>query len=82
MSKHIRAEGQARAEAHNQPEGHRPKADGTRRDPVLEDPTALEEIDLYSDLVIAATESDAPLTSDQIDRALGVKRVRLADSIG
>ncbi len=38
----------------------------------LEDPQALAEIDLYAELVIAASASDAPLSADQIDRVLGL----------
>jgi len=40
----------------------------------LEDPAALEEIELYSELIILAGESDCPLTREQIDRALGVAK--------
>ncbi|HEX7105174.1 MAG TPA: hypothetical protein VF218_04350 [Acidothermaceae bacterium] len=40
----------------------------------LQDPAALEEIELYSELIIVAGESDHPLTRDQIDRALGVTK--------
>jgi hypothetical protein len=40
----------------------------------LQDPAALEEIELYSELIIVAGESSAPLTRDQIDRALGVTK--------
>jgi hypothetical protein len=38
----------------------------------LEDRTALAEIDLYSEVVIAATASEGPLTQKQIDVILGV----------
>jgi hypothetical protein len=40
----------------------------------LQDPAALEEIELYSELIIVAGESDLPLTREQIDRVLGVTR--------
>lgn len=40
----------------------------------LEDPTVLDEIELYGELVIAASASDEPLSQDQIDRVLGVRR--------
>jgi hypothetical protein len=43
-----------------------------RLDVRLHDPAALEEIELYSELIIVAAASDLPLTRDQIDRALGV----------
>jgi hypothetical protein len=32
----------------------------------------LDEIDLYGDLVIAASSSERPLSRDEIDRVLGV----------
>jgi hypothetical protein len=38
----------------------------------LEDQEALVEINLYSELVIAATSSDGPLSLDEIDVILGV----------
>jgi len=38
----------------------------------LQDPAALEEIELYSELIIVAGASNRPLTQEQIDRALGV----------
>lgn len=44
----------------------------TRPDARLEDPQALDEIELYGELVIAATASDQPLTRDEIDAALGL----------
>ena len=46
----------------------------TRSDPRLEDDTALEEINLYADLVIAASESERRLSQQEIDRLLGVRR--------
>lgn len=36
------------------------------------DPLALDEIDLYGELVIAASSSDAPLSASVIDEILGV----------
>ncbi len=42
----------------------------------LQDPAALEEIELYSELIIVAAESNMPLSREQIDRALGVTRSR------
>ena len=38
----------------------------------LQDPQALDEIELYGELVIAASASDDPLSPDQIDQVLGV----------
>ncbi|HLZ39084.1 MAG TPA: hypothetical protein VKP64_15350 [Mycobacteriales bacterium] len=46
----------------------------TSSDPRLEDDTALEEINLYADLVIAASESEQRLSQQEIDRLLGVRR--------
>ncbi len=45
-----------------------PTADGR-----LQDPQALDEIELYGDLVIAASASDDPLSPDQIDQVLGLR---------
>jgi hypothetical protein len=39
----------------------------------LQDPLVLDEIELYGDLVIAASSSDGPLTQDEIDRVLGLR---------
>lgn len=44
----------------------------------VQDPAALEEIELYSELIIVAASSARPLSRDQIDLALGVARSRLA----
>ena len=38
----------------------------------LRDDDALAEIELTSALMIAASEHDAPLTQDQVDRLLGL----------
>lgn len=38
----------------------------------VQDPAALEEIELYSELIIVAGESQQPLSQDEIDRVLGV----------
>ena len=40
----------------------------------LTDDALQDEIELVGDLVVAATASDEPLTEDEIDRALGIKR--------
>lgn len=50
--------------------GHKPV--GQRTDPRLEDPLALDEIELYGELVIAASASEQPMSRDEIDRALGL----------
>ena len=38
----------------------------------LEDPLVLDEIELYGELVIAASGSEQPLGQDTIDRVLGI----------
>ena len=40
----------------------------------LQDPQALDEIELYGELVIAASASERPLSSAEIDRVLGLRR--------
>ena len=40
----------------------------------LQDPQVLDEIELYGDLVIAASASEEPLSRDEIDRVLGLDR--------
>jgi hypothetical protein len=47
-----------------------------KADSRLEDPLVLDEIELYGELVIAASASDEPLSQDQIDRVLGVRADR------
>jgi hypothetical protein len=39
----------------------------------VHDAVALDEIELYGNLMIAAAESDGPLSQDQIDEILGVR---------
>ncbi|MDA2808532.1 hypothetical protein [Nocardiopsis suaedae] len=39
----------------------------------LQDGEALEEIELYADVLIAAAGADHPLTTDELDRVLGVR---------
>jgi hypothetical protein len=41
-------------------------------DITLEDSDLLGEVELTTDLIIAATESDLPLTAAEIDRLLGI----------
>ncbi len=38
----------------------------------LRDDAALDEIELTSDLMIAASTQDAPLSQDEVDRILGL----------
>jgi hypothetical protein len=40
----------------------------------IQDQSALDEIELYGELVIAATSADRPLSQDEIDRVLGLVR--------
>ena len=40
----------------------------------LEDGDLLGEVELTTNLIIAASESDAHLTADEIDRILGISR--------
>lgn len=39
----------------------------------LQDGEALEEIELYADVLIAAAGSEHPLSTDELDRVLGVR---------
>lgn len=41
--------------------------------PRLGDDVLAEEIELYGDLVVAASEDEGDLTQERIDRALGVE---------
>jgi hypothetical protein len=51
-----------------------------KADSRLQDPLVLDEIELYGELVIAASASDGPLSQDQIDQVLGVRGDRAAAS--
>lgn len=42
----------------------------------LHDRVALDEIELYGEVLSAVAASDRPLTDDEIDAALGVRRKR------
>ncbi len=44
-----------------------------RPDIRVQDPLVLEEIELYSELVIAATASSCPLSATEIDELLGLR---------
>ena len=46
----------------------------------LQDPQVLDEIELYGDLVIAASASEEPLSRDEIDQVLGLQRRSSEDS--
>jgi hypothetical protein len=41
--------------------------------PPLADVTLAEEIELYADVVVAASESDGPLPEGELDRVLGLE---------
>ena len=43
-----------------------------RASAVLHDGVALDEIELYAEVLIAAARTDRPLSPDELDRALGV----------
>jgi hypothetical protein len=47
----------------------------------VQDPAFLEEIDLYSELIIVAAASAETLSIDAIDQALGLHKAKLADSL-
>lgn len=44
-----------------------------KADARLQDPLVLDEIEMYGDLVIAASSSEQPLSQDEIDRVLGLR---------
>ena len=50
----------------------RPVLPGARSATPLADTDLAEEIELYTDVVVAATESDGPLPEGELDRVLGV----------
>ncbi|SDQ84475.1 hypothetical protein SAMN05428996_2865 [Quadrisphaera sp. DSM 44207] len=56
----------------------RPGADRYRGDMEprrrLDDDELAEEIELYGDLVVAASEADEALPQEEIDRLLGIRR--------
>jgi hypothetical protein len=70
----------ARGRADGPPMPAARKEDRVELDLRLQDPAALEEIELYSELIIVAGESKQPLSQAEIDRVLGVQAVKLADS--
>ena len=46
----------------------------------LQDPQVLDEIELYGDLVIAASASEEPMSRAEIDRVLGLDRLPSRDT--
>ena len=48
----------------------------TKPDTRVQDRVALDEIELYGELIIAASSSSRPLTVAEIDQVLGVDRER------
>jgi hypothetical protein len=47
---------------------------GSPSDARVHDHVALDEIELYGELIIAAAASDGPLSQVQIDAVLGIRR--------
>ncbi|HEX6920910.1 MAG TPA: hypothetical protein VF314_11810 [Actinomycetes bacterium] len=47
-----------------------------KTDARVQDPLVLDEIELYGELVIAASAAEGPLTQVEIDRVLGLVRSR------
>ena len=45
-----------------------------KTDARVQDSLVLDEIELYGDLVIAASASEQPLSQDEIDLVLGLRR--------
>ena len=45
-----------------------------KTDARVQDPLVLDEIELYGELVIAASSSDQPLSQAEIDGVLGLRR--------
>ncbi|MGZ4638922.1 MAG: hypothetical protein ACXV2J_07665 [Actinomycetes bacterium] len=45
-----------------------------KSDTRLQDPMVLDEIELYGELVIAASASETPLSREEIDRVLGLEQ--------
>lgn len=54
----------------------------TGPDARVQDALALAEIELYGELVVAATESDGPLPTDRIDAILGVQHAQVSQRVG
>lgn len=50
-----------------------PAGASSRADPRVQDPQALDEIELYGDVLIAASQSEGPLSTDELDAALGLR---------
>ncbi|MDP9432658.1 MAG: hypothetical protein M3P91_08125 [Actinomycetota bacterium] len=43
-------------------------------DDSFDEQAALEEIDLYTEVLIAAGSASGPLSTDELDRVLGIRR--------
>lgn len=57
-----------------QPSSRAEQAGATSRaDPRVQDPQALDEIELYGEVLIAASQSEGPLSTDELDAALGLR---------
>ena len=48
---------------------------GERLDLCLHDSVALDEIELYAEVLSAVAASDRPLTPEELDEALGIRSV-------
>ncbi len=44
------------------------------RDEAFHDQATMDEIDLYTELLIAAGTSDSPLSASELDRILGLRK--------
>lgn len=51
-----------------------------KADTRLQDPLVLDEIELYGELVIAASASEQPLSQAEIDRVLGLPEPKPRDA--
>jgi hypothetical protein len=57
-----------------QPPGNSTYPGRVTHDQLLHDAVAFEEIELYGDMVIAASAHERPLTYEELDTALGLVR--------
>ena len=64
--------GTDRAPRVGRPAGSATRAPGAARYRAVHDRVALDEIELYAELIIAAERSEEPLSQQDIDRILGL----------
>jgi hypothetical protein len=50
-------------------------------DPRVQDPELLAEIELYAEVIIAASESEGLLTAGRLDRVLGLAVAAVAEPV-